>query len=233
MRMSSKASSNAGERCKATQPYVYRPAPKGSPLQGESAMESSLEALWKASNDPSLATETPEAEVTKREQQAWEKGLQEGEAHARATYNAAIEAERSAVTRAIGDFANERTAYYQRLETEVVQLALAIAGKILHRESQVDPLLLAGVVHVALEKLDTDTTVRLRVHPDCTDQWRTFFGRQVDLRIVPELVSDVSLGPDQCVLETALGSTELSLETQLKEIELGFFDLLAQRPKAA
>ena len=33
-----------------------------------------------------------------------------------------------------------------------------------------------------------------------------------------------------CILETELGSTELGLESQLKEIETGLFDLLAQRP---
>jgi flagellar biosynthesis/type III secretory pathway protein FliH len=33
-------------------------------------------------------------------------------------------------------------------------------------------------------------------------------------------------------LETELGITDLSLETQLKEIEQGLFDLLAQRPGA-
>jgi flagellar assembly protein FliH len=32
------------------------------------------------------------------------------------------------------------------------------------------------------------------------------------------------------VLETELGETEIGLEAQLKEIERGFFDLLAQRP---
>jgi flagellar biosynthesis/type III secretory pathway protein FliH len=33
------------------------------------------------------------------------------------------------------------------------------------------------------------------------------------------------------MLETELGSTDLTLESQLKEIEQGFFDLLAQRPQ--
>ena len=44
-------------------------------------------------------------------------------------------------------------------------------------------------------------------------------------------MGDPTLGPGHCILETELGSTDLTLETQLKEIEQGFFDLLAQRPK--
>ena len=44
-------------------------------------------------------------------------------------------------------------------------------------------------------------------------------------------MGDATLGPGHCILETELGSTDLTLESQLKEIEQGFFDLLAQRPK--
>ena len=49
----------------------------------------------------------------------------------------------------------ERQNYYRRIEGEVVELALAIARKILHREVQIDPHALAGIVRVTLEKLDT------------------------------------------------------------------------------
>jgi flagellar assembly protein FliH len=51
------------------------------------------------------------------------------------------------------------------------------------------------------------------------------------LQTLPELLGDPTLGPGNCVLETELGSTDLTLESQLKEIEQGFFDLLAQRPQ--
>jgi flagellar assembly protein FliH len=44
-------------------------------------------------------------------------------------------------------------------------------------------------------------------------------------------MGDPSLGLGHCTLETELGSTDLTLESQLKEIEQGFFDLLAQRPQ--
>ena len=40
----------------------------------------------------------------------------------------------------------------------------------------------------------------------------------------------LSVEAHNCILETELGTTELGLEAQLKEIEQGFFDLLAQRP---
>jgi flagellar assembly protein FliH len=43
----------------------------------------------------------------------------------------------------------QREQYFVRAEAEIVQLALAIAAKILHREAQVDPMLVATLVRMA------------------------------------------------------------------------------------
>ena len=45
-----------------------------------------------------------------------------------------------------------------------------------------------------------------------------------------EVKADPSVEAHNCILETELGTTQLGLDAQLKEIEQGFFDLLAQRP---
>jgi flagellar assembly protein FliH len=139
--------------------------------------------------------------------------------------------EKQVLVQAIRSFASERETYFQRVEAEVVGLALAIARKILHREAQIDPLLLAGVVRVGLDNVTAGTHVRLRVHPDQIQAWRQFFSQQPDVQSPPELLGDATLQAGRCMLESELGSTDLTLETQLKEIEQGFFDLLAQRPQ--
>jgi flagellar assembly protein FliH len=145
-------------------------------------------------------------------------------------YDKKLVGQRETLALAIKGFVHEQETYFNRVEAEVVGLALAIARKILHREAQVDPLLLAGVVRVGLDKVAAGTHVRLRVHPDQVAVWKEFFAQQSDLRSVPELMGDTTLDLGHCRLETELGSTDLTLETQLKEIEQGFFDLLAQRP---
>jgi len=117
------------------------------------------------------------------------------------------------------------------VESEIVQLALSIARKILHREVQMDPLLLTGIVRVALESLNDGTQVRLRANPQEIPFWRDYFSRSTDIVPAPELMGDASLASGSCALETELGSTHISLETQLKEIEQGFLDLLEQRPR--
>jgi flagellar assembly protein FliH len=152
-------------------------------------------------------------------------------AQGRAEFEKKLASEQQTLVQTLRDFAHERETYFQRVEAEVVGLALAIARKILHREAQVDPLLLAGVVRVGLDNIAAGTRARLRVHPDQIQAWQEFFSLQPDLPSPPELLGDATLGPGRCILETELGSTDLTLETQLKEIEQGFFDLLAQRPQ--
>ena len=114
-----------------------------------------------------------------------------------------------------------------------MNLALAIARKILHREAQLDPMLLAGMVRVALEKIEAGTEVVVRVCPERAADWRDYFTRTIDPQDVPEVVEDPTLEADACVIQTQLGKTELGAAAQLKEIEQGLLDLLAQRPQGA
>jgi hypothetical protein len=61
---------------------------------------------------------------------------------------------RSSIVAAIEGFAAERKEYFRGVEAEAVKLALAIARKILHRETQMDPLLLRSVVRSAMDRLE-------------------------------------------------------------------------------
>src|SRR5262249_43949632 len=128
-------------------------------------------------------------------------------------------------------FARERQMYFQKVESEVVQLALSIARKVLHREAQVDPLLLAGIVRVALDQIEGTTKVTIRVNPLQAADCRAFFARNMDPQEVPEVIEDPTIETERCVLQTEMGSTELGVEVQFKEIEQGLMDLLAQRPR--
>jgi len=224
----------ANESQSPAETYVYPPARGPGSAAAPSPppnRSSTLESLWSHEARASGLRLGYEEETAAREANARKEGREEGEAQARADYGKKLVAEHQALAQALGEFAHERETYFSRVEAELVGLALGIARKILHREAQVDPLLLAGVVRIGLEKVAAGTRVRLRVHPDQIPVWQEFFAQQADIPFIPELMGDAGLGPGQCRLETELGSTDLTLETQLKEIEQGFFDLLAQRPQ--
>jgi flagellar assembly protein FliH len=126
-------------------------------------------------------------------------------------------------------FAKERAEYFVRVEAEVVHLALAIAGKILHREAQVDRTLLAALVRVAVENMNAGSSVSVRVRPEESAHWRKCLNQGSNDKGIT-VIEDSSLDSGACVLETQLGSTDFSIDAQLKEVEHGFLDLLAQRP---
>lgn len=144
-------------------------------------------------------------------------------------YEARSEAEAAKIRQTLELFKVERKDYFSRVEAEVVHLALAIAAKILHREAQVDPLLVAALVRVAVDKLHDGSSVSVRVSPKSAANWRNYLANPHNGSTIA-IVEDAHLGPDDCILETDLGSADFSIDAQLKEVEQGFFDLLAQRP---
>jgi flagellar assembly protein FliH len=132
-----------------------------------------------------------------------------------------VAVERARVARVCEEFARERSKYFADVEAEVVRLALAIATRVLHREAKMDPLLLAGVVRVALEKVEEESATVLRVPVAEVEMWRG---------VASSVVGDERMKAGECVLETSVGKVELGVSAQLEEIEKGFFDLLQQRP---
>jgi flagellar assembly protein FliH len=164
---------------------------------------------------------------------AFERGSQAAQQQLRSELDAALAQHRAGIGHALHEFSLERQSYYRRVESEVVDLALSIARKILYRETQVDPHALAGIVRVTLEKLDTGTKVDLHVHPQEAAEWRHYFACQMQDAPAPEVHEDPTIAPGECRIETSLGSTEVGLESQLKEIATGLLDLLAERPGGA
>jgi len=173
--------------------------------------------------------ELSQAEFSARIRQEREQAAREVEARFQREYQEKLMIAQSSVTGALEKFSEQRSDYFSRVEAEVVQLSLAIAAKILHRESQIDPMLLAALVRVAIERMKDTTSVVERVSASRVAVWKTYFSELPELANV-EVLGDDKLNEHDCVLETEVGSTNFALDKQLKEVEQGFFDLLALRP---
>jgi flagellar assembly protein FliH len=139
---------------------------------------------------------------------------------------------RAVLQQAVEQVEAERARYFHAAEREVVRLALAIAARVLHRESAMDALLLRGAVHAALEKLMDKSRLVLRVAPGDVERWRDHFSQR-GRKFAIEVEAETALRPNDCVLETTMGTIELGVRTQLEEIERGFFDLQQQNPVRA
>jgi len=157
---------------------------------------------------------------------ARQNGFRQGEAQAQAAMTQRLQQERRAIDEAVEQFAQERRDYFRRVETDVVTLALAIARKLLHREVQIDPLLLSGIVRVALDQIQAGSEVVLRCSPSEQGSWQSFLSSLPESNHAITLVADEAVEPGRVMIETVAGKAEISLEEQLKEIESGFLDLL-------
>jgi flagellar assembly protein FliH len=166
---------------------------------------------------------------------AHEKGRKEGQREAEHRFaeqlKQAVSSERAKVNKAIESFQQGSSDYYSKVEDQVVHLALGIAAKILHRESQVDPMLLMALVKLATENLKQGSKVQVNVRPEEVESWRRYFERDENGRVKIEMVEDSTLAPGDCVVHSEVGIAALGIDAQLKEIERGLFDLLAQRPR--
>jgi flagellar assembly protein FliH len=176
------------------------------------------------------------AEETRRAFEAGrERGLLEGrqldrEEHAAAT-RVAEDRRRLQAAKLTEQFTQERDRYLHAVEKEVVQLALAVAARILRREAQMDPLLLTGAVRVALGQLSGSTEARVRVPVAELDLWKDALALLPNLTLKPKILAGEGMLLGDCVIETSLGSVDLGIRSQLGEIERGFFDS-ASRSKA-
>ncbi len=195
-------------------------------LRRQAAEDSASEAALKA-RELAMQQELAAAVETARAE-----SFRLGEAQAQAAAQQAIGEERAAVLSALEDFAIRREEYFRRVESEIVRLALAIARKVLHREAQMDPLLLAGVVRVALDQMQAGSRVVLRSSPESADLWREFCEQHCQSNHAVEVVADSALEGHVCLLQAEVGTSEISLDSQLQEIESGFFDLLREPPGA-
>lgn len=173
--------------------------------------------------------ELTEVEFAARIRQERADSAQQTEQRLRQECEQKLIATREPVTKTIREFAEQRDSYFARLEMEVVQLSLSIAAKILHREAQVDPMLVATLVRLSIEKMQDESSVTVRVSPGRGASWKQYCTEAGSLTKV-QIVEDPTLTEHDCVLETELGSANFGLDSQLKEVEQGFFDLLALRP---
>ncbi len=198
----------------------------GQPIASDmSGMYSAVPGEVKVANGDKRSRTTQE-EVSRLVSKALAEGLAEGGRQSAARFEEELAQERKRVADLVREFQQQRSEYYSRVEIELVHLSLAIAAKILHRESQIDPMVVAGLVKVMLERFQQNTKVLVRVRPEDAKGWTHYFSDQPNV----EIVVDPALEPKACLLETELGVADMGLESQLKEVEQGFFDLLAQRP---
>ena len=163
-----------------------------------------------------------ERELQQRVAEAREAGRADGEAQGRAAASASLQPviERSAV--AVRELTEVGTKLRRDAAADLVELAVAIARRILHRECSIDVCTLEGLVQAALDRLDREEVHRVLVHPAQAAAVRKAIAAASNRAI--EVVEVHNAEPGSLVFETNRGRLDASIETQLREIQRGLAD---------
>lgn len=129
------------------------------------------------------------------------------------------------------DLANEE--YRERIlasERQIIEIALAVAQKILNREVAENPISLLPIVRAALEKVQDQDQITIFVGPEDYDlllqakrDLQMLVGRERALTIS----SDTTISPGGCLIDTPCGTVDARIDIQLETIKKSLRDALS------
>ena len=134
----------------------------------------------------------------------------------------------------IQDLSALRAEILQKTERQVVQLAIAMARRIVHREISLDTDLMAAMARVALDRLGEGANATIRLHPD--DYAATAGARgHADAGVV-RVVADSVVRRGGCLVQSDFGLIDVSADAQIAELATALLgtdtDALAAQPEA-
>jgi flagellar assembly protein FliH len=150
------------------------------------------------------------------ERDAFTKGYAQGE---RAGAEAAArrgDATLRRLAQTIEELAALRSELVQKTEHQVIDLALAIARRILHRELALDRELLVAMARVALERLGENTSATIRLSPE--DYAAIGASANLGDSGIVRVVADPLVSSGGCMVQSDFGLIDLTLDAQLDEI---------------
>ncbi len=156
-------------------------------------------------------------------------GEASGEAAGLARARGAVEDAAAEAERIVALARQQAAAALAAAERQVVELALAVAGKIMAREAAGDPAQVLPLVKAALNRVQEEEQVTVRVHPGCYEQ---VLAARPELQAVLSsaaalaVVADATLQAGDCIVETPYGTVDARVDTQLALVKAALRDML-------
>ena len=158
--------------------------------------------------------------LSRIERDAFDRGYQQGQTQSQAEVQPMLQRMNSAILETISLRSDLRRAS----EKDLVQLALAIAKRVLHREMQVDSSALSALARFAFERMGRAEKYTIRAHPDFANAIEQSLPRRSDASVIVE--ADPECAPGTLQIRTENGAIDASVESQLEEISRGLADKL-------
>lgn len=168
-----------------------------------------------------------EHSLVETEAAAYARGRREAESEAQQRFASSMQSTAERLAQSIKQLADIRPRIAKEAEVDLLQLSLAIAQRILHREINIDPTALEALVKVSLDRLGRQDQLRVRLTPALVEPVRAILAK---LGSRPtDVAPDPALEAGGIVFETTRGQLDVSIHSQLNEIERGLIDHLEKR----
>jgi flagellar assembly protein FliH len=162
-----------------------------------------------------------EAELATARRDLFEAGRKQGDQQARAELTPIVE--RFAVS--LAELTGLRQEIRAKAEKDMVQLALMIAKRILHRELNVDANALTALARVVFDRLVRAESWKVTVHPRFAAAIAEALGPGQTGRV--QIEPDPNCAPGTLVVRSEEGKIDASVEAQLEEIARGLADRIS------
>jgi flagellar assembly protein FliH len=159
----------------------------------------------------------PQAHLAALERDAFAKGYAAGERAGLEAGGKRADAMLRRVAQTIDELTGLRATIVRETERQMVELALALARRVVDRELTLAPDLVAAMAHVALDRLGEQTPATIRLNPadygmvvaERGEQWE---GTHVSV------VPDPAVARGGCLVESDFGVVDASADAQLGEL---------------
>jgi flagellar assembly protein FliH len=164
-----------------------------------------------------------EEELLQRIQDAYDKGVEEGQRLAERGLDNVFKALRSGVS----EIFDLRRRLLRDSEEDLLKLSILVARKIVHQEIAQDRGILAKVVAAAIDGISERDDIVVRLHPEDYRQVTTHkqhYLNNMNAERPISLKADEAVSFGCCIIETVMGEIDARLETQLEEIHKRLID---------
>ncbi|REJ32951.1 MAG: hypothetical protein DIU83_07480 [Bacillota bacterium] len=179
----------------------------------------------RAAAEAEAVVEAAHAERAEVLEEARREGYQAGQAEGRRAGAEAVRAEAAARLDALAAVVNEvgrvRDELAARYEDDIVELALAVAARIVRRESALGPDTVRTLLRETLPRTGGATNIRIVLHPEdlaVLEQDARQLASLTDGRAGVSWEADERVARGGCHVETERGGIDASVETRVRRI---------------
>lgn len=203
-----------------------------APLQAEAMRRASQiveHARQQADDIVKGAHAAREAVLEEAHSEGYEVGRADGyEAGATAAQQEA-RARLEALASLLDELGRTRDEIAMRYEEDIVQLALAVAARIVRQESSLGPETVRELLRETLPRTGGTKKITVSIHPDDMEMLERdlhALEAMTDGRAQVEWVADSSISPGGCFVETERGGIDATVETRVSRIVDSLLDVM-------